>query len=264
MKKKILPAVALLVSLALLIALPGCSAPSQPSAPEPPEPAAVEPETAEGQNSDTGETNEKWQDRPTILYQGHASLRITTTEGKVIYVDPYAGEGYDLPADIILVTHQHSDHNKVKLIKSKNPGCVTITEKEALKDGELQTFELGYDSVEAVLAYNKNHDIEKCVGYIISLIGLKIYISGDTSTTTQMETFADRDIDYAFLCCDGVYNMDTTEASECAALIGARFSIPYHMAPGRLYDYEIAKQFEAEGRLFVEAGEEIVLEYLGC
>ena len=43
-----------------------------------------------------------------LLYQGHGSLRITTAEGKVIYIDPYAGEGYDVPADLILVTHGHS------------------------------------------------------------------------------------------------------------------------------------------------------------
>ena len=40
-----------------------------------------------------------------ILYQGHGSLRMTTGDGKVIYIDPYAGEGYDIPADLILVTH---------------------------------------------------------------------------------------------------------------------------------------------------------------
>ena len=38
----------------------------------------------------------------TILYQGHGSLRITTGEGRVIYIDPYAGEGYDVPGRIIL------------------------------------------------------------------------------------------------------------------------------------------------------------------
>ena len=53
--------------------------------------------------------------RARLLYQGHASLRIVTAEGMVIYIDPYAGEGYDLPADLILVTHNHSDHNAVKV-----------------------------------------------------------------------------------------------------------------------------------------------------
>lgn len=42
----------------------------------------------------------------TLLYQGHGSLRLTTDSGKVIYIDPFAGEGYGAPADLILVTHQ--------------------------------------------------------------------------------------------------------------------------------------------------------------
>ena len=200
------------------------------------------------------------QDAATLLYQGHASIRITTAEGKVIYIDPYAGEGYDLPADLILITHEHSDHNRVDLIASKDSGCKVITEKEALEGGEHRTFDLGYVTVEAVEAGNKNHDPTKCVGYILTLSGgIQIYISGDTARTAQMETFAERHLDYAFFCCDGVYNMDVAEASECAALVDAGHSIPYHMAPGELFDIERAEQFKADGRLIVAAGEEIAI-----
>jgi hypothetical protein len=53
--------------------------------------------------------------------------------------------------------------------------------------------------------------------------------------------------------------MDIAEASEIATLIGARYSIPYHMAPGELFSRERAEQFEAESRLIVAAGEEIKL-----
>ena len=195
-----------------------------------------------------------------LLYQGHSSLRITTAEGKVIYVDPYAGAGYDLPADLILVTHQHSDHNKISLVVSKNPGCEVITEKEALKDGNHQAFDFGYATVEAVEAGNKNHDPSQCVGYIITLSGgIQLYISGDTSKTAQMATFAERSLDYAFLCCDGVYNMDIAEASECATLVGARHSIPYHISPGNLFDRNRAEQFEVDGCLIVADGDEIAL-----
>jgi len=203
---------------------------------------------------------EEGRDMATLLYQGHGSLRLTTAEGKIIYVDPYAGEGYDLPADLILVTHQHSDHNQLDLIGSRNPECELITEKEALKDGKHQSFDLGYITVEAVEAGNKNHDPTQSVGYILTLSdGVQVYISGDTSKTAQMANFAARDLDYAFLCCDGVYNMDIAEASECAALIGAKHAIPYHMAPGQLFDRQRAQLFAAESRLIVEAGEEITL-----
>ena len=36
-----------------------------------------------------------------ILYQGHGSLRITAQGGMVIYIDPFMGQGYDVPADLI-------------------------------------------------------------------------------------------------------------------------------------------------------------------
>ena len=197
-----------------------------------------------------------------ILYQGHGSLRIVTAEGKVIYVDPYAGDGYDLPADLILITHGHQDHTAVKLIKKKNEGCRTITWKEALVKGEYKTFDLGYAAVEAVQAgNNKNHSIKKCVGWVITLSGgTTVYATGDTSTTDQMAELADRHIDYAFFVCDGVYNMDMEEAIACAKTVNAKHSIPYHMAPGKLFDAERAERFDVPGRLIIPAGEEIILE----
>ena len=196
-----------------------------------------------------------------LLYQGHGSLRIVTNEGKVIYVDPYAGEGYDLPADLILITHGHQDHTAVNLIRNRNDGCRIITYKEALVNGEYKTFDLGYVTVEAVQAgNNKNHNIRECVGWLITLSDeLIIYVTGDTSTTDQMAELADRDIDYAFFVCDGIYNMDMDEAIACAVLVNAKHSIPYHMVPGKLFDQSRAEQFDVPNRLIIPAGEEIIL-----
>jgi len=193
-----------------------------------------------------------------LYYQGHGSLRITAADGRVIYLDPYAGDGYDKPADIILVTHQHDDHNQINLV-TKKPGCRIITNVEALAGGKHNTFTIGDITIEAVEANNKNHDPAQCVGYIAIIDGIKIYMSGDTSKTKAMESFAAKKIDYAFFPCDGFYNMSPEEAAECAKLIGARANIPIHMKPGELFDRERAESFKGPNRLIVAAGEEITL-----
>ena len=66
------------------------------------ETAVVETETQSIETEPSSETEAELAD-PTLLYMGHASLRIMTGEDKVIYIDPYAGDDYDLPADLILV-----------------------------------------------------------------------------------------------------------------------------------------------------------------
>ncbi len=221
-------------------------------------------EQPDGQNGDQGETEEENM-AATLLYQGHGSVRIVTGEGKVIFIDPFMGDGYDLPADLILMTHGHYDHTQEQLIASRNEGCTVIKWSDALKDGEYQNYDLGFVKVETVEAgYNKNHNASECVGFILTFSnGVSVYLSGDTSTTPSMEGFAERKLDYAFLCCDGVYNMDVTEASACAKLIGAKHTIPYHMEPVKDksgFDMSVAEAFDAPGKLILKPGEELVLE----
>lgn len=207
---------------------------------------------------------EKNYDHAKLLYMGHASIRITTIEGKVIYIDPYAGEGYDVAADLILITHGHGDHNMPQLIENRNDGCKTITYMDCIVDGVHQSFDLGYVKVEAVEAgYNRNHDEKICVGFILTFSdGVTVYVSGDTSETPQMPSLAERNLDYAFFCCDGVYNMGLEEAAKCAEEVGAKHNIPYHMIPGDvgIFDREVAEHFNAPNRLIIEDGEEIEIE----
>ncbi len=200
-----------------------------------------------------------------LLYMGHASLRITTPEGKVIYIDPYAGQGYEPAADLILVTHGHYDHFDMEKVANRNPDCRIITWQEALADGTHQSFDLGFAAVEAVEAgHNQYHSTDECVGYIVVLTdGTSVYVTGDTSTTQQMPSLAEKEIDYAFFCCDGIYNMDLEEAAQCAELVGAKHNTPYHMTAadsGALFDRTRAEQFKVPNLLIIEDGQEIELK----
>ncbi len=265
--------------LTALLSLAACGAQPQPSpapqeAEQSPAPAeAAEPDGEEpapdAQSEPAEEVPAESEDppeerAPVLLYMGHASLRIVTPEDKVIYIDPYAGDGYDLPADLILVTHDHFDHSALKLVGERSGDCRVITRKEALEGGEHRSFELPFVSVEAVEAgNNRYHDVRSCVGYVLRFpSGVSLYVSGDSSETAQMAEMADMQLDYAFFCCDGVYNMGPEEAARCAGLVGAKHNIPYHTAStdnGSLFDTAQAERFDAPGRLIVSPGEEIGL-----
>ena len=196
---------------------------------------------------------------PKLLYQDHGSFRLTTNDGRVIFVDPFKGVGYEKPADLILVTHQHGDHNQLDLITKKD-SCTVISNFEALAGGKHNNFSILGIFIEAVEAgYNENHSIEDCVGFLVTVDGLQLYFSGDTSTTKQMSTFKERNLDYVFLCGDGFYNMDLVEAAECAKIIGGKHNTPVHMKPGELFDLAMAQSFEAPNRLIIEDGEELEL-----
>ena len=190
-----------------------------------------------------------------LLFQGHASFRITAKNGTVIYIDPAYGEGYDVPADIILVTHGHFDHNKVDLVTQKK-NCTIITNDEAQKGKKYNTFKIKGVKIESVEAYNGSHHRSIGVGYIITVDGIKLYHTGDSSKTDQMETFSGENLDYALIYTAGV----PERAAEWAKIIGAKNSIPMHTSPpGILFERSYAERFSVPGRLIIEPKEEIEL-----
>lgn len=194
-----------------------------------------------------------------FYYQGHGSFRLSAENGSVVYIDPFSGDGYDLPADLILITHEHPDHNVIEKVPFHN-GRRVIRAEHALVNGIYQSFECKGILVQAVPAYNQNHDRKRCVGYIVTIDGVKLYAAGDTSYIPEMHGILhEMKLDYAVLPTDGIYNMDAEEAQKCAEAIGALHSIPVHMKPGALYDEAVAEHFRPVGRLIICPGEEIEL-----
>ncbi len=194
-----------------------------------------------------------------LLYQGHASLRITLANGKVIYVDPFAGEGYKPEADMVLITHEHYDHNDIHKVPLTDR-TIVIRAADALSGGVYRKFDYFGVKVYGVPAGNAKHDPRECVGYLLELEGKKIYIAGDTDYTPFMEELGKMNIDYCFLPIDGVFNMTPEEATRCASIIKPKHLIPYHMKPGMLFDLKQDMRVHSPVAMLVRPGDEIELE----
>lgn len=203
-------------------------------------------------------TNYQHKDGETaITYIGHASVKITTADGRIIYIDPNYEGDYSDEADYILITHSHDDHQPRKEVTLKDNGTI-ISYKEALVDGEYKVFEYDNLKIEAVPAGgNPNHNIKFCVGYIVTVDDIVIYHAGDTSKIDQMAELAERKIDYAMYPIDGIYNMDAEEATEVAGIVGAAYNIPIH----ELDDNSEKKSdnFKAAGKLVLNYGDTIIV-----
>jgi L-ascorbate metabolism protein UlaG (beta-lactamase superfamily) len=201
----------------------------------------------------------------TLTWLGHASVRIKTNEGVVIYVDPYAGTDYAEPADIILVSHGHSDHNQVGKVTQKE-GCQIFSGNSADVGGTKlsagDSVNVAGIAIKAVEAYNSHHPKGTGVGFVIEINGIKIYHSGDTSKVPEMAELEALHLDYAMLCIDGVYNMGPAEAMEAAELIKAKKVIPIHVAPpgtSEATKQENIAKFNPAGKLVLKEGDTIYL-----
>lgn len=195
----------------------------------------------------------------TLFYQGHASFRITADNGTVIFIDPYEGDGYKTPANLVLITHEHYDHNGIDKI-TFGTRCITIRSRDALANNVYQSFsEFGIE-IEAVPAYNSHHKKEECVGYVIEVDGIKIYHAGDTDLIPEMSELKNKGIDYALLPIDGFYTMTPEDAAKAVEVIGAKHLIPMHCHPGMIWDIKQVMKVHSDKAMLVRPNDNIKLE----
>ena len=107
------------------------------------------------------------------------------------------------------------------------PGAVVLANGEREQIGAL--------TIEAVAMYNRvrgpeagkfYHDKGRGNGYVVSFGGARVYFSGDTECTPEMQAL--KDIDVAFVCMNLPYTMPPAEALGCVKAFRPKVLYPYH------------------------------------
>ena len=179
-----------------------------------------------------------------ITFYAHASIGIACA-GKQIYLDP-VGEKYETDfsserkADLILLTHHHSDHLDPCSITTLSTQTTTIIGNRKCLDfvdcrltAPYQTFWYKSIKIETIPAYNvtpshlKYHPKEDGgLGYLLTIGGTRISIAGDTEDNNDI--LALRNIDIAFLPVNYPYTMTILQVENVVKTIRPNIFYPYH------------------------------------
>lgn len=182
-----------------------------------------------------------------IIPINHATLALQWKD-RTIYADPVGGakdfQGVPKP-DLILVTDIHGDHLSKETLtelagrntKLVCPAAVAEQLTPALRNSATvltngQTVELLGIKIEAIPMYNltaerlKFHNKGRGNGYVVTLGGKRIYLSGDTEDIPEMLTL--KNIDVAFVCMNLPYTMTVEQAARAVRAFRPRVVYPYH------------------------------------
>jgi L-ascorbate metabolism protein UlaG (beta-lactamase superfamily) len=185
-----------------------------------------------------------------ISWFGHASFFFIDEKSgnRIYYVDPFDLKVKKLEeADIIFITHAHSDHfspsDITKILKDNTVVVATddVLEKISIPNNKKftvkpdQSYTIKDFSFATIPAYN-NHPQKlnfhpknnNWVGYIFALNGKMIYHAGDTDFIEELKRLKSLNLDIAMLPIGGTYTMDVVEAAAAANAICAKITIPMH------------------------------------
>lgn len=173
-----------------------------------------------------------------INYLGHSSFRIKA-DGTLI-TDPYdISTGFHFSkqiADIVTISHGHSDHANKEGIKNENCFFIEGPGEYEIKDIMVHGFSSYHD--ESKGAENGKNNI-----YVIEAEGIRMCHLGDLGTI-EINERAMKEIsgcNVLFIPVGGVYTIDAKKAKEVIKVIEPNFVVPMH--------YKVMESSETFGQL---------------
>jgi len=184
-----------------------------------------------------------------IEHIGHSTIRIESSNGTVIYIDPWSGsiDGEPRDGDIIFVTHDDHDHYDPHAIRVVAKPGATVAACTAISTDELKLNVTGlpYDSsvtvggidVQTIPAYNNPtgdhvdedgnpyHAEGEVTGIRLSIDNTSVFFPSDTDVLPHHHEIRTQVL---LPPIGGTYTMNRHEAAELARRIEPEVVLPVH------------------------------------
>ena len=176
-----------------------------------------------------------------ITWLGHSCFKIESDGGKIIVTDPFdEAVGYPLPkekADVVTVSHDHHDHNNVKVLKG-DPAVVRGSGKQTAAGIEFEGIATYHDEKGGKLR-GKN------TIFSFEMDGIRVCHLGDLGHLLgEKEAAALCDVDVLMIPVGGVYTLDAEGAKKVVGQIRPKVVIPMHfMTPALTFEVDPPDRF---------------------
>ena len=175
----------------------------------------------------------------TIRWHGQSFFEIESSKGTRIAIDPHAIEAYgptSVSADVVLISHEHNDHNQVGVIRNLNRARVIhglregVAKKtdwnsidETIRDVHIRSVAVYHDAAEG-------KERGKNTIFILDVDGLHIAHLGDLGhILSQGAVKKIGPVDVLMFPVGGVYTINGSEAKQVVAQLKPRqYILPMH------------------------------------
>ncbi len=164
-----------------------------------------------------------------IRWHGHACFELIDDRGFSIVIDPHDGASIGLPppkarADVILITHEHFDHNAYQLVRKSEGSKVYTMQRGEFKAGEHQVL-----GIEAYHDKFKGRRRGRSVMYLLEVDGVRFLHVGDLGEVPSQATMNTlRGTHVLFTPTGGTFTLEPEEIPELIAGISPKAVVPMH------------------------------------
>jgi len=161
-----------------------------------------------------------------IRWHGHSCFEIGSKE-KILITDPHDGMSIginppDVQGDIILISHDHYDHNAVRKVKKQNSEVMREPGESTLRDIE----------VKGIRSYHDEDEGERRGENTIfrfKMNGTTFCHLGDTGHLLEKEQVDEiGDVDFLFVPVGGNFTIGPEEAKQTIDAIEPKIAVPMH------------------------------------